>query len=138
MTQSKSGLAPEHRSPTPRANLTKALEQLGYAELKADFDGVVTAVSADVGQVVTPAQTVVTIARPDLREAVVDIGPDFPVPLRIGLSFRVSLQLLPTVQVEGRIREIAPQADPLTRSYRVPALPCVIHRRAFALARPSR
>ena len=37
-----------------QANLTKALEQLGYAELKADFDGVVTAVSADVGQVVTP------------------------------------------------------------------------------------
>ena len=102
-----------------QANLTKALEQLGYAELKADFAGVVTAVSADVGQVMAPGQTVVTIARPDVREAVVDIGPDFPVPLRIGLSFSVSLQLLPTVQVEGRIREIAPQADPLTRTYRV-------------------
>ena len=102
-----------------QANLTKALEQLGYAELKADFAGVVTAVSADVGQVVAPGQTVVTIARPDVREAVVDIGPDFPVPLRIGLPFSVSLQLLPTVQVEGRIREITPQADPLTRTYRV-------------------
>ena len=102
-----------------QANLTKALEQLGYAQLKADFAGVVTAVSADVGQVVTPGQTVVTIARPDVREAVVDIGPDFPVPLRIGLPFSVSLQLLPTVQVEGRIREITPQADPVTRTYRV-------------------
>ena len=102
-----------------QANLTKALEQLGYAQLKADFAGVVTAVSAEVGQVVSPGQSVVTVARPDIREAVVDIGTDFPVPLRVGLPFSVSLQLLPTVQVEGRIREIAPQADSVTRTYRV-------------------
>ena len=49
----------------------------------------------------------------------VDIGPDFPVPLSIGLPFTVSLQLLPTIHVEGQIREIAPQADPMTRSRRV-------------------
>ena len=102
-----------------QANLTKAIEQLGYAQVKADFAGVVTAVGADVGQVVSPGQTVVTIARPDVREAVVDIGPDFPVPLRVGLPFTVSLQLLPTMQVEGQIREIAPQADPVTRTRRV-------------------
>ena len=35
-----------------QANLTKAIEQLSYAQVKADFAGVVTAVSADVGQVV--------------------------------------------------------------------------------------
>jgi membrane fusion protein, multidrug efflux system len=102
-----------------QANLTKALEQLGYAQVKADFAGVVTAVGADVGQVVSPGQTVVTVARPDIREAVVDIGPDFPVPLRVTLPFTVSLQLLPTMQVEGQIREIAPQADPVTRTQRV-------------------
>ena len=102
-----------------QANLTKAIEQLGYAQVKADFAGVVTAVGADVGQVVSPGQTVVTVARPDIREAVVDIGPDFPVPLRVGLPFTVSLQLLPTIQVEGQIREIAPQADPVTRTQRV-------------------
>ena len=95
-----------------RANVTKALEQLGYAQLKADFAGVVIAVGAEVGQVVSPGQSVVTVARPDIREAVVDIGADFPVPLKIGLPFTVSLQLLPAVQVEGEIREIAPQADP--------------------------
>lgn len=102
-----------------QANLTKALEQLGYAQLQTDFDGIVTAVSAEVGQVVSPGQTVVTVARPDIREAVVDIGADFPVPLRIGLPFTVSLQLLPRVHVEGRIREIAPEADSLTRTRRV-------------------
>jgi membrane fusion protein, multidrug efflux system len=102
-----------------QANLTKALEQLGYAQLKSDFAGVVTAVGADVGQVVSPGQSVVTVARPDIREAVVDIGPDFPVSLTVGLPFIVSLQLLPGVEVEGQIREIAPQADPVTRTRRV-------------------
>src|SRR6202045_2746321 len=101
-----------------RANLTKAIEQLGYAEVKADFAGVVTAVNAEVGQVVSPGQTVVTVARPDVREAVIDMGADFPVPLTVGLPFTVSLQLLPAVQVQGQVREIAPQADSVTRMRR--------------------
>jgi RND family efflux transporter MFP subunit len=102
-----------------QADLIKANEQLGYAQLKTDFAGVVTAVSADVGQVVSPGQSVLTVARPDIREAVVDIGEDFPLPLEIGLPFTVALQLLPSVQVEGKIREIAPQADSVTRLRRV-------------------
>jgi RND family efflux transporter MFP subunit len=75
-----------------RANLTKAIEQLSYAHVKTNFAGVVTAVNAEVGQVVS-GQSVVTVARPDVREAVVDIGADFPVPLTVGLPFTVSLQL---------------------------------------------
>lgn len=101
------------------ANLKKALEQLGYAKLTSDFAGVVTAVGAEVGQVVQPGQSVVTVARPDIREAVVDIGADFPVPLRVGLPFTVSLLLQPNVQIQGEIREIAPQADAATRMQRV-------------------
>ena len=102
-----------------QANLTKAVEQLGYAQLKANFAGVVTAVSANVGQVVSPGQTVVTVARPDIREAVVDVGADYPVPLTVGLPFSISLQLRPQIQVQGQIREIAPQADQVTRMRRV-------------------
>jgi membrane fusion protein, multidrug efflux system len=102
-----------------QANLTKAIEQLGHAQLKADFAGIVTAVSADVGQVVSPGQTIVTIARPDIQEAAVDIGEDFPVPLKVGLPFTISLQLVPAIKVQGEIREIAPQADQVTRMRRV-------------------
>jgi RND family efflux transporter MFP subunit len=102
-----------------RADLAKAIEQLGYARVKADFAGVVTAVSAEVGQVVSPGQSVVTVARLDAREAVVDLGPDFPVPLTVGLAFTVSPQLLPDVKVQGQIREIAPQVDQVTRMRRV-------------------
>jgi RND family efflux transporter MFP subunit len=101
------------------ANRTKAREQLGYAQLKSEFAGVVTGIGGQVGQVVSPGQTVVTVARPDIREAVVDIGTDFPVPLRIGLPFTVRLQLSPATYVEGQVREIGPQADSATRTRRV-------------------
>jgi membrane fusion protein, multidrug efflux system len=102
-----------------QANLTKAREQLGYAQLKADFAGVVTAIGAEVGQVVAPGQTVVTVARPDIREAVIDVADDVAGTLRIGQAFTVRLQLDPEIQAVGKIREIAPQADAVTRSRRV-------------------
>ena len=102
-----------------QANLAKAHDQLGYAQLKSEFAGVVTAIGGQVGQVVIPGQTVVTVARPDIREAVVDLGADFPVPLRTGLPFTVSLQLNPATHVEGQVREIGPQADSATRTRRV-------------------
>ncbi len=101
------------------ASLTKAIEQLGYTELKADFAGVVTAIGAEAGQVVSPGQNVVTIARPDVREAVVDIGTDVPVALKVGLPFIVSPQLMPALQIRGQLREIAPEADSATRTRRV-------------------
>ena len=78
----------------PEANLKVAEEQLGYTRIAADFDGVVTAVGAEVGQVVSPGETVVTVARPDLREAVIDIPAELVgaaphrVPLRGGARAR--------------------------------------------------
>jgi membrane fusion protein, multidrug efflux system len=102
-----------------RANLAKAEQQLGYTLLRADFDGVVTTVEAEVGQVVQPGQTVVTLARPDIREAVIDLPEDVNGALKPGLRFEVALQLNPSVKASGFVREIAPQADPATRSRRV-------------------
>jgi RND family efflux transporter MFP subunit len=102
-----------------QANLTKAMEQLGYTQIKAEFAGVVIAVSAEPGQVLSPGQSVVTVARPDVRDAVVDVGEDFPLQLEPGLPFTVGLQLLPAVQVKGTVREVAPQADPITRLRRI-------------------
>ncbi|MDB5630865.1 MAG: putative component of multidrug efflux system family [Tardiphaga sp.] len=102
-----------------QANLAKAKEQLSYAQLQADFRGVVTAVGAEVGQVVSPGQMVVTIARPDIREAVIDVADDAANNLKIGTPFTVALQLDQAIKAEGKVREIAPQADAATRTRRV-------------------
>ncbi|QND55057.1 efflux RND transporter periplasmic adaptor subunit (plasmid) [Phyllobacterium sp. 628] len=100
------------------ADLTKAREELGYAVLKSDFDGVVTSLQADVGQTVTAGQLVAIVARPDIREAVVDIPEAVASPIKIGSKFGVSLQIDPTIQAAGTVREIAPQADEATRTRR--------------------
>lgn len=104
-----------------RANaaLAKSQEQLGYARLFSDFDGVVTAVGAEVGQTVSPGQTVVTVARTDPREAVVDIPDQLTGELSVGTSFDIILQSLPTIKTQARLREIAPQAEGSTRTRRV-------------------
>ena len=51
-----------------------AQDQLGYSELRAEFDGIVTAVGADLGQVVTVGQMIVRLARPDEKDAVFAIA----------------------------------------------------------------
>lgn len=102
-----------------QAALAKAQEQLGYSQLFSDFDGVVTAVGAEVGQVVSPGQTIVTVARSDMREAVVDIPDQMTDLLQPGVEFAVALQAAPTITALGKVREVAPQSDAATRTRRV-------------------
>ena len=101
-----------------RAALDKAQEQLGYATLSAEYDGVVTATAAEVGQIVAPGQAVVKIARPDDREAVVDV-PEWQDGIAVDTGFSVVLDLDPSIASFGRVREVAPEADKVTRTRRV-------------------
>jgi RND family efflux transporter MFP subunit len=102
-----------------QANVRIAQEKLGYTELHAEFDGVVAATKAEVGQVVQPGQEVVHVVRPEEREAVVDVPDNIAANLRPGTSFIVTSEAEPATRVKGLVREIAPQADLATRTRRV-------------------
>ena len=95
-----------------RANLIKAKEQLRYTDLRSEFDGVVTAVQAELGQVVQPGQTVMSVARPDVREAVVDLPDSIGRTLNVGTAFGVTLQVDTSVRVCGTIRRSPPALIP--------------------------
>lgn len=101
-----------------RTALVKAEEQLSYTRIEAEFDGVVVATGAEVGQTVSPGEAIVTVARPEERDAVVDI-PETAETIVVGSRFIVSLQINPAVTVNGTVREIAPSADAVTRTRRV-------------------
>lgn len=101
------------------ASLAKAREQRSYATLSGDIDGVVTATDAEVGQTVSPGKKVVTLARTDVREAVVDLPEDAARSLAAGAPFVVTLQAAPEITAQGTVREIAPQADAATRTRRI-------------------
>lgn len=101
------------------ANLAKAKEQLSYAVLKADYSGVVTATYAEVGQTVSPGQSIVALADPTRRDAVIDATDSIVDALWIGQKFDIALQSDPEKTASGIVREIAPESDAVTRSRRV-------------------
>ncbi len=101
------------------AGLQKAVEQLGYTTLNSGYDGVVVSWSAEIGQVVSLGQTVVTLARPDIRDGVFDIPDDRIGQFTEGASFRVSLLVQDTISARAVVREITPQSDSATRTRRI-------------------
>jgi RND family efflux transporter MFP subunit len=101
------------------AQLKIAHDLVGFTELKADAPGVVTSVGQRAGEVVQAGQMIARLARKDGRDAVFDV----PAPLIRSTprdpEFTVHLTNDPSVVARGRVREVAPQANPVTRTFEV-------------------
>lgn len=93
------------------------LNQRGYTELVADRDGLVTALNAEVGQVVSPGQAVATVAADGEREVLVSIPESRVDELRRAGALEVSLWAQPQRRYAGQLRELAPDTDSVTRTY---------------------
>jgi len=110
--------ADEARARVARAERSLEMQrnQVAYAELHADKDGVVSALLAEAGQVVAAGQTIVRVARLDELEAVVAIPEQ---KLNDTSASRASVSLWPSTgqRYEARLREISPQADPVARTF---------------------
>jgi membrane fusion protein, multidrug efflux system len=78
---------------------------------------VITDWKAEAGQVVSIGE-VVTLARPEIKEAVIDLPAPLAEALPKGIVFFVAGQLDPNVNTKAHVREIAPQADSATRTRR--------------------
>src|ERR1700716_3587242 len=89
---------------------------LSYATLLADTRGVVTATLIDAGQVVSSGQTAIRVARFAEKEAVVAIPETLVGRAKDGVA-SVSLWSEPNKKYVAKLREIAPAADPATRTY---------------------
>jgi RND family efflux transporter MFP subunit len=103
-----------------QAKLKSAEEQLSYTELKSDAAGVITQTGPVVGEVVPAGQMVLKVAQKGGRDA------EFNVPsqairdgLLLGQEGEVWLADHPEIKVDGKLREISPQADPVTRNYQI-------------------
>jgi RND family efflux transporter MFP subunit len=102
-----------------RARQVQASENLDYTDLKADNDGVISAIGADPGQVVSAGQMVVKLAQPGEREAVFNLAEGtFKNPPKNPIV-EVKLVSNPDIQTQGKVRYVSPQADPTTRTYTV-------------------
>ena len=101
------------------AALKTALENKAWTHLIAPAAGVITQVSASPGQVVSAGQSVVTLASGGARDVVFDVASPRHFSDHRQTMFQVSLLTDPSVSVSGTLRDISPQADPETRTWRV-------------------
>jgi len=110
--------ADEARARLNRAQRSVELtnNSLSYATIAADSRGVVTATLIDPGQVVSAGQTAIRVARFAEKEAVVAIPETLLGRAKEGTA-SVSLWSEPEKKYVAKLREIAPNADPATRTY---------------------
>lgn len=101
------------------AELKAAHDLVDFTELKADAPGTVTEAGPGAGEVVQAGQAIVRLARKDGRDAVFDVPAQLLRMVPVDPAVTVFLTEEPSVTASGRVREVAPQADPVTRTFEV-------------------
>lgn len=110
--------ADEARARLNRAQRSVELTKnsLSYATLLADAPGVVTATLVEPGQVVVAGQAAIRVARLTEKEVVVAIPETLLTRAKSGEA-QVSIWSEPGKRHVAKLRELAPSADPATRTY---------------------
>jgi RND family efflux transporter MFP subunit len=101
------------------AQVNIAENRLSYTRLIADGPGAVTKRGAEPGEVVQAGRMIVQVAREDGRDAVFDVPANIVERAPANPEITVALTMDPSVTAVGRVREVAPRADPVTGTFRV-------------------
>ncbi len=114
-------VAAQAQSDDARARLSIAEDNLSYTDLIVDAGGSVTARGAEPGEVVSAGQMIVRVARQQGRDAVFDVPERIIRAASADDPIDVALASEPSVRAVARVREVSPQADPVTRTFQVRA-----------------
>ncbi len=102
-----------------QADLSSATDRLGYARLVSPVTGGGTTASAGPGQVVTTGQEILRVAQSGARDAVFSVPGALADTLKQQQTLTLRMADNPSVSVTGTLRDISPQADTQTRTWRV-------------------
>ncbi len=101
------------------AALAQAKSALGYATIRAPFDGIITEKRADAGAIAAPGMPLFTLedTRHYRLETTVD---EMSIRMaRMGENVSISLDSLGGAEFSGKVEQIVPAADPASRSFLV-------------------
>lgn len=115
--QNAAATAAQGQVDAARAELEVAGNQSGYSELRATADGVIAARHVEAGEVVAAGQAVYTLAGDGTREVAFAVPEGRVDAIRPGQAVQVELWSDPERRWPGRVREIAPMADPASRTF---------------------
>ena len=102
-----------------RSTLAQAQNQVQYADLKASKDGIVTAISADIGQVVGAGTPVMTVAVDGEKEVLIAVPEMDIAGFRPGKEVKASFWSDEGLTLDGKVREVAGSADSQSRTFAV-------------------
>lgn len=102
-----------------QAQYVQGANQLDYSLLQADKPGIVSSITAEIGQVVSAGQVIATVVQDGEREVEISVPENRIEELRRANDFSVTFWALAGQRIEGKVREIAPMADPVTRTFKV-------------------
>lgn len=101
------------------AALAVANNQAEYTTLRADHAGLITAISAEAGQVVSAGLPIATLARDGAMEVEIAVPENRVASFHAGTAVAIESWAEAGKQLSGLVREISPEADKTTRTYRV-------------------
>ena len=101
------------------AQYSQGANQLDYSMLYADKPGVVSSITAEVGQVISSGTAVITVVQDGEREVEINVPENRIEELRNAPQLKVTFWALPAISLDATIREIAPMADKVSRTYKV-------------------
>lgn len=102
-----------------RSTLAQAQNQVHYTDLKASKAGIVTAISADIGQVVGAGTPVMTVAVDGEKEVLIAVPEMDIAGFRPGKEVKAGFWSDDALTLDGKVREVAGSADPQSRTFAV-------------------
>jgi RND family efflux transporter MFP subunit len=110
--------AADARQRMAKAAVAEAVALLAYAEVSAPFDGVVTKKWAEVGDLATPGKPLLELEDPAALQLEADVAEAIAPLIKPGARLGLRVESL-SGELFGSVAEIAPAADPSTRTFRV-------------------
>lgn len=101
------------------SQLALAKNRLSYTRLISNVNGVVTARGAEPGEVVSAGRMIVQVAEENARDAVFDVPASVKDNATRDSEISITLSSDPRITAIGRVREVAPRADPVTGTFNV-------------------
>jgi RND family efflux transporter MFP subunit len=102
-----------------KAQVEIAEDRVSYTQLAAGLTGTITRRAAESGEVVQAGQMVFTVARETGWDAVFDVPAQILRTAPGDADVIIALTDDPSVTTKGRVRQVDPQADPVTRTFKV-------------------
>ena len=101
------------------SSLSQAKNQVAYADLKSDQSGIVTAINADIGQVVSTGTPVVTVAVEGEKEIEVAVPELDIIEFKPGKAVKARFWSNDMLTLDGHVREVSGSAERQSRTFSV-------------------